>query len=99
MFEELTFNTDFIEAALFVVMIASLILSLELKKLYQISISFIVYMVAIAGIFWILGEPILSVFQLTVYAGTTGIILFASLNVFNPRHHEDPDVVIEEDEN
>lgn len=63
-------------------MIISLIISSELKKLHQVAIAFIVFMSSIAGVYWILGAPVLSVFQLTIYAGTTGVILFAALSVF-----------------
>ena len=80
---EFNIASEIVEIVLLVVMVGSLILSLELKKLYQISLAFIVYMIAISGIYWVLGSPYLSVFQLSVYAGTTGIILFASLSVFS----------------
>ncbi len=75
-------NIMFVEIFLLIIMIGSMIMLLELKELYKITIAFIVFMIAVSGLYWVLGAPFLSVFQLTIYAGTTGIILFASLSVF-----------------
>lgn len=80
-------DSTFIEIALLIIMIGSMIMILELKELYKIAICFITFMVAVSGLYWILGSPYLSVFQLTIYGGTTGIILFASLSVF-PREED-----------
>ena len=75
-------GTEPFELILLIIMVGSMIVASELKKLYQVAIAFIVFMLAISGLYWILGSPAISVFQLSVYAGTTGVILFASISVF-----------------
>ena len=73
---------EVIESILLLTMIGSIILMVELKRLHHIAVVFIIFMIAVSGLFWVLGAPFLSVFQLTIYGGTTGIIIFASLSVF-----------------
>ncbi len=78
-------ESSFLELALLIVLIISLLLASELEKLYEVAMVFIVFMTALSAIYWIMGSPILALFQLTIYAGTTGVILFAVLGVFPGR--------------
>lgn len=83
-----------IEIVLLLVMIISLLLASEMEKLYEVAVIFIIFMTAVSAIYWISGSPILALFQLTIYAGTTGVILFAVLGVFpNEELGEDEEVI------
>jgi NADH:ubiquinone oxidoreductase subunit 6 (subunit J) len=77
-------GTEPFEILIFVIMIVTLLLTAELEKLWHVAMSFVIFMLALSALFWILGAPMLAVFQLTIYAGTTGVILFAVLGVFPP---------------
>lgn len=79
---ELSIPSDPIEIVLILIMIISLLTTAEMDKLYQVAISFVIFMTSLSAFFWLLGAPILALFQLTIYAGTTGVILFAVLGVF-----------------
>ncbi len=75
-------DTNVIEGILLLIMIVALLLASEMEKLYEVAIVFITFMTALSAIYWVSGSPILALFQLTIYAGTTGVILFAVLGVF-----------------
>lgn len=80
--------TEPFEVILILVMLGTLLFIAFSKETYQQAVAFIIYMVAVSGIYWILGAPIISVFQLTIYAGTTGVILFAAISIFSGEESE-----------
>ncbi len=84
---EFTISVKLIEIVLIAIMLISLLLTAELDKLYQVAIAFVVFMTSLSAFFWLNGAIILALFQLTIYAGTTGVILFAVLGVF-PQDNE-----------
>ncbi len=81
--------TEPFEIILILIMLGTLLFIAFSKEIFQQAVAFIVYMVAVSGIYWILGAPIISVFQLTIYAGTTGVILFAAMSIFSTDQEEE----------
>ncbi len=82
-------STEPFEVALLLIMLICLLATIRLKELYQQAVAFVIYMISLSGIYWILNAPILSAFQLTIYAGTTSVILFAALSIFREEESEE----------
>lgn len=94
MFE--TIPTEALEATLLISAIIAAAFIAELPKIYEAIVAFVVYIIIISGVFWLLGSPILSLYQLSVYGGTAGIILFGAISVFGTSPKETEIEALEE---
>ncbi|MEM0328935.1 MAG: NADH-quinone oxidoreductase subunit J [Nitrososphaerota archaeon] len=77
------------EAVLHIAMIALTlvfaIMAAELKDMMKAVLAFMCANITMAAIFYLLGAPYLSVFQLLVYAGAVTILLLATIHAGEER--------------
>jgi NADH-quinone oxidoreductase subunit J len=77
------------EAAIHIVMIiitlVFVVLAAELKDMMKAILAFMCANIAMAAIFYLLGAPYLSVFQLLIYAGAVTILLLATIHAGEER--------------
>lgn len=64
------------------------LLSIELKDLTKAILSFSVFSIFLAIIFYILGAPYVAVFQLAIYAGAVTVLFLAVMHTIKRRRVE-----------
>ena len=72
-----------IEVVSYVLIISTIIAAIfaaEVKNLTRAIIAFVVMNVLVAAMFYVLGAPYISVFQLLVYAGAVAVLFLAALH-------------------
>jgi len=71
---------DFFHYALITLAIVTAIAAIEIKDLIRAVISFCIMNVFFALIFFVLGAPLVAVFQLAVYAGAVTVLFLAAIH-------------------
>lgn len=74
-----------IHIAMIIITLAFTILAAELKDMMKAILAFMCANIAMAVIFYLLGAPYLSVFQLLIYAGAITILLLATIHAGEER--------------
>ena len=74
-----------IHLILIIVTLVFSILAVEIKDLLKAILAFMAVNIAMSVIFYILGAPYLSVFQLLIYAGAITILLLATMHAGEER--------------
>lgn len=81
-------NEIILHMALIFLLLLFALLSIELKDLTKAILSFSIFSIFLAIIFYILRAPYVAVFQLAIYAGAVTILFLAAIHTIKRRKIE-----------